>query len=191
MSVETLVRGNGITITPELQTYAEERLDRLSKLLTSVDSARVELRHVPTKSGPDGVTAQITLRSGGTVVRAEELDRDAKAAIDRAAGKLDQQVRKVHSKQSRRRGDATATIRGTDVLAPPSPMEAIEAGEEQTVVRVKQVEAKPMDVEEAIEHLELLGHDFYVFRDSDANGQVSVVYKRRAGGYGVIRPDAS
>ncbi|MFM8593374.1 MAG: ribosome hibernation-promoting factor, HPF/YfiA family [Chloroflexota bacterium] len=189
--MEPIVRGNGVTISPDLQTHAEERLNRLARLVKAVDSARVELRHQATKSGPDSITAQITIRSGGTILRAEERDHDARTAIDKAAAKLDQQVRKVHSKRARRTGDGTASIRGSDVLAPAIPVDPAsdllsDGSPEPAVVRVKSFHTKPMDVDEAIEHLELLGHDFYVFRNRDHRDTMSVVYRRRDGGYGLM-----
>jgi putative sigma-54 modulation protein len=186
------IRGNGVTITDDLRTYAGERAARLDRLVTGVDSANLDLRHNHSKTGPDTVTAQVTVKSGPTVIRAEERDADIKAAIDRAIAKIELQVRKVHSKRARRKGSAVETIRGSDVLVAPEvafagldPVDDVEVG---NVVRTKQFPVKPMGVDEAIEQLELLGHDFYLFHDADT-GVMSVIYRRRDGDYGMISPE--
>lgn len=186
------IRGNGVTITDDLRTYAGERAARLDRLVTGVDSANLDLRHNHSKTGPDTVTAQVTVKSGPTVIRAEERDVDIKAAIDRAIAKIELQVRKVHSKRARRKGSAVETIRGSDVLVAPEvafagldPVDDVEVG---NVVRTKQFPVKPMGVDEAIEQLELLGHDFYLFHDADT-GVMSVIYRRRDGDYGMISPE--
>ena len=185
------IRGNGVTISDDLRDFADERAARLDRLVTTVDSANLELRHNHTKSGPDTVTAQFTVKSGPTVLRAEEQDADVKAAIDRAISKIELQVRKVHSKRARRKGSAVDSIRTNDVLASPDvAFDGMDSEDEVVggVVRTKRFPVKPMDVEEAVEQLELLGHDFYIFQNADENG-VSVVYRRRDGDYGLIVPD--
>jgi len=161
----------------------------------TVDSANIELRHNRTKSGPDTITAQFTIQSGPTVLRAEERDPDVKLAIDRAAAKIEQQVRKVHSKRARRKGAAVATIRSADVLVAPD-LAGIEIDIDSTdsedqsapAVRVKRFPMKPMDVDEAIEQMELLGHDFFLFHNAE-NGHSAVVYQRANGEYGLIMGD--
>jgi putative sigma-54 modulation protein len=186
------IRGNGVTISDDLRVYAGERAARLDRLVTAVDSANLDLRHNHTKNGPDIITAQLTVKSGPTVIRAEERDPDVKAAIDRAITKIELQVRKVHSKRARRKGSAVETIRGADVLvAPDVAFDGMESGDEAevgNVVRTKHFPVKPMGVDEAIEQMELLGHDFYLFQDADA-GVISVVYRRRDGDYGMIAPE--
>ncbi len=192
------IRGNGIAVSDELREFADKRTARLDRLVRSVDDAKLELRHVHTRVGPDLVTAQLTIQSGRTVLRAEEQDPDAKQAIDRAVDKLEQQVRKVHSKRARRRGDAVATIRTADVLAaiPEEEITADVATEDEAaeavaeVVRTKRFHLKPMHVDEAIEQLELLGHDFYLFQNADED-TLSVLYRRKSGDYGLLLPDRS
>ncbi len=192
------IRGNGIAVSDELREFADKRTARLDRLVRSVDDAKLELRHVHTRVGPDLVIAQITIQSGRTVLRAEEQDPDARQAIDRAVDKLEQQVRKVHSKRARRRGDAVATIRTADVLAaiPEEEITADVATEDEAaeaiaeVVRTKRFQLKPMHVDEAIEQLELLGHDFYLFQNADED-TLSVLYRRKSGDYGLLLPDRS
>lgn len=192
------IRGNGIAVSDELREFADKRTARLDRLVQAVDDAKLELRRVHTRVGPDQVIAQLTIQSGRTVLRAEERDADAKIAIDRAADKLEQQVRKVHSKRARRKGDGVATIRMADVLAtiPDEEITADLTTEDEAsealaeVVRTKRFSLKPMHVDEAIEQMELLGHDFYLFQNADEDA-LSVLYRRKSGDYGLLLPDRS
>lgn len=190
------IRGNGIAVSDELREFAGKRTARLDRLVRAVDDAKLELRHVHTRVGPDQVIAQLTIQSGRTVLRAEERDADPKIAIDRAADKLEQQVRKVHSKRARRKGEGIATIRTADVLAaiPEEEITADLTTEDEAdaalaeVVRTKRFPLKPMLVDEAIEQMELLGHDFYLFHNADENA-LSVLYRRKSGDYGLLLPE--
>ena len=190
--MDLAIRGNGVTITDDLRDYANERAARLDRLVTSVDSANLDLRFNHAKMGPDTVTAQLTVKSGPTVIRSEERDHDIKAAIDRAVTKIELQVRKVHSKRARRKGSAVETIRGSDALAAPelafAGMEASDEVAESNVVRTKRFPVKPMDLDEAIEQMELLGHDFYLYQDA-SEGAMAVIYRRRDGDFGLIVPE--
>lgn len=187
------VRGNGLTINDDLRQFAEKKVARLDRLIDRIDETKLELRHNHTRSGPDTITAQLTVLSGRTTLRAEEHDPDAKHAIDRAIDKLLGQMRRVHSKRANRRA-AGETIR--TALQPASPAPAFGTGDVETddgddlgvVVRTKRFALKPMPVDEAIEQMELLGHDFYLFHNADED-TLSVVYKRRSGDYGLLVPD--
>ena len=187
------VRGNGVTVSEDLREFARERASRLDRLVKTVDTANIELRHNHTKTGPDTITAQFTIQSGPTVLRAEERDPDVKLAIDRAAAKIEQQVRKVHSKRARRKGAAVETIRGADVLVAPDlaglDLDTLDSEDQPAPqVRVKRFAMKPMHLDEAIEQMELLGHDFFLFRNADT-GHSAVVYQRANGDYGLIMDD--
>lgn len=195
--MDVSVRGNGVTVSDDLREFARDRASRLDRLVKTVDSANIELRHHHTKSGPDTITAQFTIQSGPTVLRAEERDPDVRLAIDRAAAKIEQQVRKVHSKRARRKGAAVATIRGADVLVAPDlagidldvDLDTLDTEDQSApAVRVKRFAMKPMHVDEAIEQMELLGHDFFLFQNADS-GHSAVVYQRANGEYGLITGD--
>jgi len=190
------VRGNGITVSDEMREFAEKRIGRLDRLVPKIDERKLELRHNHAKSGPDTVTAQVTVQSGRTVLRAEEADPDAKLAIDRAVDKLVGQVRKVHSKRAKRGASRAETIRTVD----PSPLQPEPAGTAEpvdaadgdeglgAVVRTKRFSLKPMDVDEAIEQMELLGHDFFLFQSAEED-TLCVVYRRKGGDYGLLVPE--
>jgi putative sigma-54 modulation protein len=192
------IRGNGITVSDEVREFAEQRVTRLDRLVPKIDERKLELRHNHARSGPDTVTAQVTVQTGRTLLRAEESDPDVKLAIDRAVDKLVGQVRKVHSKRSRRSSGGDS-VRLAETLAPDhviaeasstSDFDDIDDGDEAigAVVRTKRFVLKPMDVDEAIERMELLGHDFFLFQSTDEQ-TFCVVYRRRGGDYGLLVPD--
>ena len=185
------IRGNGVTITDGLRASADERVGRFERLIEPIDDARLELRANKTRKGPDTVTAQITLQSGRTLLRAEHRDSDARTAIEGAADKLDRQVRRTLS-----RADPTKTKRSPSIRTSPDfvPLPTLDPGATDPdedglgrVVRTKRFPVKPMDIDEAIEQMELLGHDFFLFQNQD--GTHSVVYRRRDGDYGLIVPE--
>jgi len=116
----------------------------------------------------------------GPVLRAREASTDMKASIDQLTEKLLRQVKHYRDRRSRRpaRGSANADGGGMRV----TPEDA-----EQQIVKSKQFSVKPMTAEEAVLQLELIGHDFFVFRDAESD-EVNIVYRRRQGGYGLIEP---
>jgi putative sigma-54 modulation protein len=189
--MEIQIRGNGVAVNDDLIAFVNRRAARLDRLIDHVVDAKLELRELHNRVRPDTTAAQITIRSGRDVLRAEERAADPKQAIDKAIDKLEQQIRRVHGKRQRRRAPGQASIRGT--LSPAESvalLQGLEAEEEQDfgdLVRTKRFDVKPMDVEEAIEQMELLGHDFFLFHYSDEDIP-SVVYRRRDGTYGLLIP---
>src|SRR5215207_4335537 len=190
-SMEIQVRGNGVRINDGLREFIDRRATRLDRMLDRVVDAKLELRALHNRVGPDTTAAQLTIRSGREVLRAEERAADQLVAIDQAFDKLERQIRRVHDKRSRRHAPGQETIRG-DVREPETiaAIDEVDLDDEQDVgdlVRTKRFVVKPMDVEEAIEQMELLGHDFFLFHYVDEDIP-SVVYRRRDGAYGLLIP---
>lgn len=189
--MEIQVRGKGVTINDGLREIIDRRAVRLDRMVDRVVDAKLELRALHNRVGPDTTTAQITIRSGRDVLRAEERAADQKVAIDQAFDKLERQIRRVHDKRSRRHAPGQATIR--DGITGPetaSTLDESELDEDEDVgdlVRTKRFGLKPINVEEAIEQMELLGHDFFLFHYVDEDIP-SVVYRRRDGAYGLLIP---
>jgi putative sigma-54 modulation protein len=189
--MEIQVRGNGVRINDGLREFIDKRATRLDRMLDRVVEAKLELRALHNRVGPDTTAAQITIRAGREVLRAEERATDQMVAIDQAFDKLERQIRRVHDKRSRRHAPGQATIRdGVPEAETISASDEIEPDDEQDfgdLVRTKRFAVKPMDVEEAIEQMELLGHDFFLFHYVDEDIP-SVVYRRRDGSYGLLIP---
>ena len=185
--MDVLVKGRNIVVTPALERYALEKVERVSKFFDAERSdsrAEVELIHARNRSVVDAEVVEATLFINGTVLKATEASEDMYASIDRMADKLERQVRRYRGRQIDR-------WQGQTKNAPAQPEEPIAPGEEANlearIVRTKQFQMKPMGAEEAVLQMDLLDHDFYVFTSAET-GDINVVYRRRDGNYGLIEP---
>jgi putative sigma-54 modulation protein len=175
------VKGRNLEITDALRSYAEEKLGKLERQLTD---PRVELELAVEKnpSIAENHVAEATIWTNGPVLRAREASSDMRASIDQLVEKLERQVNRYRTRaRSRRRRAARANEPASETI----PVVADEA--EPLIVKTKQFAVNPMSPEEAVLQLELIGHDFFVFRDA-ASGEVNVVYRRLDGDYGLIEP---
>jgi putative sigma-54 modulation protein len=198
--VDIQVRGNGVAVSDDLREFVRRRGARLDRLIGRVVDAKLELRALHNRVGPDTTAAQLTIQSGREVLRAEERAADQIVAVDQAFDKLERQVRRVHDKRRRRKAPGQATIRAATAVQEEQELEreldletldGLETDDEAelgTLVRIKRFGLKPMDVEEAIEQMELLGHDFFLFHHVDEDIP-SVIYRRRDGTYGLLLPE--
>jgi putative sigma-54 modulation protein len=186
--MQVKVHGRHMTPTDPTRAYAEEKFGRIAKIYDNENLiADVMLEAQRNRSNPDRFVAEVTLVLKGHVVRAEEHASDIHAAIDLAAAKAEKQMRKYKSRViDRRAGKHPATAVKT---APGDGQLSVPEEEEPVVTRVKVVDAQPMSEEEAILQLELLGHDFFVYRSTDTS-EINVLYRRSTGDYGVIQPGA-
>ncbi|WP_134682760.1 ribosome hibernation-promoting factor, HPF/YfiA family [Brevibacillus migulae] len=168
------IHGDHITITPALKEYVENKVGRLEKfdLLTDADDCRVTLRVTKKKH-----TVEVTIPAGNTMFRAEESSEDMYASVDLVTDKLNRMIRKYKDRMESQNRKAAAQP------LPTAPVHEEEDADQ--LVRIKKFEYKPMDVEEAIMQMDLIGHTFFIFTNAE-NGQVNVVYKRNDGGYGLI-----
>lgn len=180
--MQIVIKSKNLQLTDSLRSYTEKKVGKLARFLPTVSEARVELTVQNTRSYQERQIAQITMRDGsGFVLRAEQRSSDLRSSLDGALERLERQIKRYKGKHWQ------ANIRGatTEVVE-----EAEEADTEPDglLVRTKTFECRPMAVEEAIEQMELLGHDFFVFFNSSTSG-FSVVYRRHDGGYGLLQPE--
>ncbi len=169
-----------VTLPKKVHEYAEKKVGKLDRYFPSEADASVVFS---VEKGRNN--AEVTVRSGGTIFRVSESTADMFASIDAAVADIERQLRKHKAKLEKRlRKDAfvRSAEEGTS-FAPDEPEEDYE------VVRTKRFPIKPMTVEEAVLQLDLLGHTFFAFKNEDADGAFSVVYKRDNGGYGLIEDD--
>jgi putative sigma-54 modulation protein len=171
------VKGKNLEVPPAIREYAESKLAKLDRHLHETAQVELELSMERNPSIADAHVAEATVWTKGPVVRAREASSDMKASIDLLVGKLERQVKRAREKRRRRL---------TRAPAPPAAA-GVFADEEPQLVRTKQFALKPMSPEEAVLQLELVGHDFFVFKNGES-GEVNVVYRRRAGNYGLIEP---
>ena len=163
-------------VTDEHRQHFEDKVGNLERLWPRVEEAQIRITEVRGR-----FVTEITLISGGMVTRGEERSPNLRAAFDTALHKLEGQLRRHKDREIGRRnrhehGNGTAPAS----LVPPE-------AHDDHLVRVKKFALKPMSPEEAVLQMDLLGHNFFVFRDAETN-QTSVVYKRQDGGFGLIEP---
>jgi putative sigma-54 modulation protein len=185
--MELAIRGNDVEITDDLRQFAGRRVEGLDRLLGRIVDAKLELRRAHQRTTADSFVAQITIQTGRNILRAEERDNEPSRAVDKVINKIERQARRYHEKRSDRHGPRPGPV---DVLPPPTDR-SVETDEPESVaalVRTKRFTVKPMDPEEAIEQMELLGHDFYLFHNAE-EAQINVVYRRRDGTYGLLAPE--
>jgi putative sigma-54 modulation protein len=182
------VRGENIEVTPALREYVEKKLGKLERYFDGTPNANVNvsLKYYNDKQSKIEVTIPMT----GLVLRAEESHDDMYAAIDLVVDKLERQIRKHKTKVNRKIRDQGGTraffeANGTTTNVA---VQDVEDDEDFELVRTKRFNLKPMDSEEAILQMNMLGHNFFVFTNATTNN-TNVVYKRRDGKYGIIEPN--
>ena len=169
------MKGRGVEVSDAIRSYAEKRLGRLERQLPDPE-IELQLSEEQNPSIRDSHVAEATVWTKGPVLRAKESSQDMRASIDQLVDKLERQITRYREKRGRRRRPARQALD-----------EGIPMNEEPQIVRSKQFAVKPMSAEEAVLQLELVGHDFFVFRHADSD-EVAIVYRRREGGYGLIEP---
>jgi putative sigma-54 modulation protein len=175
------VKGKNVDVSDSIRAYAEQKLGKLDGRLHDLTVVELELMVERNPSIAQNQVAEATIWTKGPVLRAREASTDMKASIDQLTEKLLRQVKHYRDRRNRRAGRGSAHAdEGGGVIV--TPEEA-----EQQIVKSKQFSVKPMTAEEAVLQLELIGHDFFVFRSADSD-QINVVYRRNAGGYGLIEP---
>jgi len=178
--MEVTIHGRNFQVTPRMQEYIEGKVARLDRYLGTISTVRVDLAVENTRSAGDSQVAQFTVHSKKTILRAEERSDDIFASIDAVLDKLQRQIERYKGKrQQRLRGGETAT----DVE-----IEELEEQPRGEIARVKRFEVWPMNVEEAIEQMELLGHDFFIFYNAE-DAAINVIYRRQGGNYGLLQPE--
>jgi ribosome hibernation promoting factor len=174
------VKGRNVEVSDSIRRYAEEKLAKLDRQLHELTQVELELWMEKNPSISANQVAEATIWTKGPTLRAREASTDMKSSIDQLTDKLLRQIEHYRAKRSRRQ------VRGNGI--PPGGSMSIPDDESSpNIVKTKQFAIKPMSAEEAALQLELVGHDFFVFR-SDDSGDVNVIYRRRDGGYGLIEP---
>lgn len=191
--MQFVVHGKNMEISDWMKSYVEKKLGKLDRYLPIIDETRVELSVERTKSANHSQVCQVTVHSKGAILRAEERAGDMRDAVDAVVDKMYRQIARYKGKRWNR-GRAGA---GAESGGEPLPLVEMEEGEgegegenAEYIVRRKHFVANPMDEEEAIQQMELLGHDFFIFFNVDAAG-LNVVYKRKDGQYGLLQPEVA
>lgn len=182
------IRGQRMEVTEALKDYVEKKLSRLERYFETPPQTAVNVTLSVTKGRH---VIEVTIPLANVLLRAEERSDDMYASIDMVVDKLERQIRKHKTKVNRKlrqSGSARAMFREEDINGGVSTM-APDEEEEYELVRTKTFTFKPMDVEEAILQMNMIGHNFYVFSNVDTK-EVNVVYRRNDGKYGLIQAEA-
>ncbi|MBQ1449271.1 MAG: ribosome-associated translation inhibitor RaiA [Coriobacteriales bacterium] len=182
------VTGRKMQVSDTLREYVTEKLGNAVKVFDIEPMTAEAVLHVEkNRSNPRSAVAEITLRTKGHVIRAEEAAEDMYAAIDLATDKVTRQLRKYKTRILDRHKRHGAKGKVVMMEAPVEAPAAASVEDEEAVVRVKEIALDPLTEDEALMQIDLLGHDFFVYTDA-MTGLVNVMYHRKDGGYGVIKP---
>ena len=182
-TVDVIARN--MRLTDNTREYVEKKASKLDRYLQEIEEARVELSHVKAaRSATDRQVAQVTVRGKGLILRTEERSDDLHAAFDAAIDKMQRQIERYKGKHYHGRGDGRSAA---DVVEEEMPVD--ETGELLPLIaRRKKFVLLPMNEEEAVEQMRLLGHDnFFIFFNAEQNS-IQILYRRRNGTYGLIEP---
>ncbi len=176
--MEIIIRGDKLEVTKAMKDYINEKLKKLEKYLEKSDDVRA---NVLVKVKGHLQTVEITIPLRNFIIRSEETQEDFYAAVDKAIDVMERQIRKNKTKIKAKENKTKTDFSFIDI-------EEEEEPSETEIIKRKKIEVKPMDEEEAILQLELLGHEFYLFKNIDTNKE-AVIYKRKNGGYGLIEAE--
>ena len=175
------VRGDKIKVTEAMNNYVVEKLKKIDKYLDNPEEVNAS---VVVRVEKQGQKVEITIPLKNFMLRAEETQEDIYAAVDTIIDKIERQIRKNKTKlesQAKKSREVKGFV--LDEI-----IEVEEEAEETKIVKRKKVDVKPMSEEEAVLQMELLGHDFYLFKDADTM-KPALVYKRKDNQYGIIETE--
>jgi len=174
------IRGENIEVTEAIRDHVEKKVGKLERYFNETPEANV---HVNLKVNPDKkAKVEVTIPIPQLVLRAEEVNDDMYAAVDLIVDKLERQIRKHKTKVNRKfreLGSAKEFFKTGNGTAP------VEDNDELNIVRTKRFDLKPMDSEEAVLQMNMLGHTFFIYTDAETDG-THIVYRRKDGKYGLI-----
>lgn len=201
------IRGRGVGVTDRFENYVGSKTDKVELLLPKAQSFEVKVSRLSDRSPNNGDRVEITVVGPGPVIRAESTGNDKYTAFDIAYGRVLERIRRMKDRKQDRRGKGRTSLgeaaaEGFSVVdVAPAPLETLEAvatgsvpvvnseqAEEQytpVVIRQKEFPAERCTIDEAVDQMELVGHDFFLFIETES-GKPSVVYRRKGWNYGVI-----
>lgn len=182
------VRGRKLRLSKAIETYVTKKMSKLDHLLPSIKETKVEISKEKSKSPINRYAVQITVKSDGMLIRAEERHANIYAAIDAADDVIRRQISRYKGKFYLKNRRVARRKREIQALAEPMTLEEEHAKPSDIIYKKKRFPIKVMTVAEAVEQMELLGHDFFIFVN-DGTNSFSVLYRRKDGKYGLIEPE--
>jgi putative sigma-54 modulation protein len=191
MALEIDIYGRNMEVTDRIRDYVTKKTSKLDRYLPGIEEARVDVSYIKSaRSAADRQVAEITVRGKGFILRSEERADDIFAAYDMALDKMQRRMERFKGKRERGRGDGKSAAEVVD--APLMEMEEDESRELGPVIsRRKRFVLPPMSELEALEQMQLLGHEeFFIFYNGNTSA-INVLYRRRDGTYGLIEPEVA
>jgi putative sigma-54 modulation protein len=180
------ITGKNLDISAAARNYITRKLEKVNRHLTKIEAFEIVASEEKTRSSDQRFIMQVTVQNKGTILRGEERGPDLYTAVDKVAEVMNRQVEHYKGKlpASHRRGTPSIRTSTAEVTSPPDeePMQ-----EGPHIVKTKRFDVKPMDIDEAVDQMVLLGHDFFLFYNTDQN-KMNLLYKRKDGNYGLIEP---
>ena len=173
-----VIAKNNVELSEAVRTYAEKKIGKLARYLPTIGEGKVEISRESAKLPRQRFAVQVTLDSKGVLIRAHERSDDIRTAVDRVVDVLTKRI-------ERYKGKLYDKGRGASLARQGAPIEAEDIEAPKRVVKDKHFLVKPMPVDEAVNQMELLGHDFFLFTDADTD-RVNLLYRRKDGNYGLI-----
>jgi len=179
--MELQITSKNVELTPTVRQFIERKLGKLGRHLPNIVEYKVEILEQKTKSPQQHFVVQVTLNSNGTLLRGVDRGEDLLIAINKVAEVMNQQIEHYKGKlYEKGKGSSLARGEFSEEAGPAQPV--------RRVVKIKRFAVKPMSVAEAIDQMELLGHDFFLFFNADTE-EINLLYRRRDGNYGLIEPE--
>ncbi|HEY56174.1 MAG TPA: ribosome-associated translation inhibitor RaiA [Dehalococcoidia bacterium] len=178
------ISGKNMELSAETRRYIERKLGRLNRYLPDITESKVEVSREKTKAPEQHFVVQVTIESNGTLLRSEERGADLPTAIERAAAVMNRRIEHFKGKLYDRRKGKKSNL---SIRLGPEEKPAIPQASGK-VVKTKHFSLKPMAVDEALDQMEILGHDFFLFFNADTE-TVNLLYRRKDNNYGLIEPE--
>ena len=193
--MEMEIRGKKLQLSKAVENYVNKKMGKLAHLLPSIVETKVEISKEKAKSPTNRYVVQVTVKSDGVLIRAEEKQADVYAAIDAADDVIRKQIGRFKGKYYLRNRRAARQRKELGVAVAAETEAEIQMETERkrvpdVIVKAKRFPVKLMTVEEASVQMELLGHDFFIFLNAD-NNSFNVLYRRKDGAYGLIEPEVA
>jgi len=184
--MEMQITGKNLVMSSAIKDYIAKRMDKIIRHLPGIISFEVVATDEKTKSPEKRFVIQVTVNNKGTLLRGEERAQDLYTAVDNVAEVMNRQIEHYKGKLEKSKIRDNASIRNNtaEVKAASEPESA---DIEPRVVKTKRFDVKPMSLDEAVDQMELLNHDFFLFYNPDSKN-MNLLYKRKDGNYGLIEP---
>jgi len=178
------IQGHGTNITQRFDNYVRSKIDRIERHLPGVEDVRLQVSRQGAKTDAPK-SLELTVRRKRTVLRVEELNSDIYKGFDSVLDKMDERIQRYKGRAISRKRSGQVAEEEVHITE----AEVVEGEtDEQKLVRIKTFSLTPMSTDEAIEQMELIGHDFFAFVQQDG-GAINVVYRRKGNTYGLLQPE--